>query len=109
VAIINTIDGPIEDSALERTIGVEQRPAELVVWVEWRRGDELLRRDAFARTWADVAPVLDLPRVIEVSDSPDAIAAAIIYRDGETLVSRSVWAIAKHPSVTADALAGGIG
>lgn len=46
MALINTIHGPLEESTLARTLGFEERPNEFVVWVEWRVGDELVRRDA---------------------------------------------------------------
>jgi hypothetical protein len=46
MALINTTHGPLEDSTLARTLGFEERPKEFVVWVEWRLGDELVRRDA---------------------------------------------------------------
>ena len=65
MALINTIYGAVEESTLARTLGFEERPNEFVVWVEWRQGEELVRRDAHV--------------------------------------------ILKQPSVTADALVGGIG
>lgn len=46
MALLNTIHGPLEESALARTVGFEDRPAEFVVWVEWKLGEELVRRDA---------------------------------------------------------------
>lgn len=46
MALINTIHGSLEESTLARTVGFEDRPNEFVVWVEWRQGDELVRRDA---------------------------------------------------------------
>lgn len=46
MALINTIHGPVEESTLSRTLGFEERPKEFVVWVEWRNGNELVRRDA---------------------------------------------------------------
>lgn len=65
MALINTTHGPIDDATLARTLGFEERPTEFVVWIEYRLGDELVRRDAHV--------------------------------------------ILKQPSVTADALVGGIG
>jgi hypothetical protein len=65
MALINTTHGPLEEGTLERTVGFEDRPLEFVIWVEWKLGDELVRRDAHV--------------------------------------------ILKTPSVTADALLGGIG
>lgn len=46
MAGINTTHGLLEESTLARTVGFEDRPSEFVVWVEWRLGDELVRRDA---------------------------------------------------------------
>lgn len=46
MALIHTTHGPLDDSTLARTLGFEERPKEFVVWVEWRLGDELVRRDA---------------------------------------------------------------
>jgi hypothetical protein len=46
MTLINTIHGLMEESTLARTVGFEDRPNEFVVWVEWRRGEELVRRDA---------------------------------------------------------------
>jgi hypothetical protein len=46
MALINTTHGLLEDSTLAKTVGFEDRPQEFVVWVEWKLGDELVRRDA---------------------------------------------------------------
>lgn len=46
MALINTTHGPMEETELARTTGFEDRPNEFVVWVEWKMGDELVRRDA---------------------------------------------------------------
>lgn len=43
---IQTTHGLLEESTLARTVGFEDRPTEFVIWVEWRLGDELVRRDA---------------------------------------------------------------
>lgn len=44
--LITTTHGPLEESTLARTVGFEDRPNEFVVWVEWRLGDELVKRNA---------------------------------------------------------------
>ena len=44
--LINTTHGPLEEHELARTLGFEERPNEFVVWIEYRLGDELVRRDA---------------------------------------------------------------
>ncbi len=46
MGVINTTHGAIEETELSRTTGFEDRPNEFVVFVEWRLGDELVRRDA---------------------------------------------------------------
>lgn len=46
MAEIRTTRGPVDESALARTVGFEDRPGEFVVWVEWRLDGELVRRDA---------------------------------------------------------------
>jgi hypothetical protein len=46
MALINTTHGELEEHDLLRTVGFEDRPEEFVVWVEWKLGDELVRRDA---------------------------------------------------------------
>lgn len=43
---IRTTLGVRPEASLARTVGVEDRPGEFVVWVEYRLGDELVRRDA---------------------------------------------------------------
>jgi hypothetical protein len=64
VALIHTIHGPMEETTLARTLGFEERPAEFVVWVEWRLGDELVKRDAHV--------ILKTPSV-----TADGIAASV--------------------------------
>jgi len=46
MATINTTHGEMDEGRLARTVGFEDRPGEFVVWVEWRLGSELVRRDA---------------------------------------------------------------
>jgi hypothetical protein len=46
MALIFTTKGDVEESTLDRTVGFEDRPHEFVVWVEWKLGDELVKRDA---------------------------------------------------------------
>ncbi len=62
--LLNTTHGPLEAATLARTLGFEERPNEFVVWVEWRLGDELVRRDAHL--------ILKEPSVVA-----DALAASI--------------------------------
>jgi hypothetical protein len=46
MALIHTTKGELEEYELQRTLGFEERPTEFVVWIEYRLGDELVRRDA---------------------------------------------------------------
>lgn len=64
MARINTTHGLVEEADLARTVGFEDRPGEFVVWAEWRRGGELVRRDAHV--------ILKEPSV-----AADAIAASL--------------------------------
>jgi hypothetical protein len=48
---IRTTKGMVDSSLMQRTVGFEERvypdrEGEFVVWVEWRLGDEIVRRDA---------------------------------------------------------------
>jgi len=82
---INTTHGSLEESTLARTVGFEDRPSEFVVWVEWR--------------------VAGHENCAVCSDSnnpqPDSFGAVLVRRDAHVIL--------KQPSVTADALVGGIG
>jgi hypothetical protein len=64
MALIYTTHGNVDESSLARTVGFEDRPREFVIWVEWRLGEELVRRDAHL--------VLKEPSV-----TADALAASI--------------------------------
>lgn len=46
MSAIHTTHGLLEEATLARTVGFEDRPLEFVVWVEWKLGEELVRRDA---------------------------------------------------------------
>ena len=84
--MINTTHGLVDEGALARTVGFEDRPAEFVVWVEWR----LLQHDG--RGCAICAGPLN--------PQPE---------NGSVLVRRDAHVIVKAPSVAADALAASIG
>lgn len=63
--LIFTTHGDLEESTLARTVGFEDRPNEFVVWVEWKLGDELVKRDAHV-----------------ILKQPSVVAAAIIGQPG---------------------------
>jgi hypothetical protein len=117
--MINTTKGLLDEAALARTLGVEDRPDRLVVWVEYRSDGELVRRDAFPlptergplvyTTRGDV-PFDTLIRTIEVTDGPAEIAVAICWREaGGELVRRDAHVILKHPTAEAAAIAAALG
>jgi len=116
--LILTTKGELEESALRRTLGVEDRPEMLAVWVEYRLGDELVRRDAFplpkeagplVYTTRGELPYTDLHRTIELTDTATEIAVAIVWRLAGELVRRDAHVILKEPSVVAEAIAASLG
>lgn len=64
MADILTTKGLVDEHQLARTVGFEDRPREFVVWVEWRLGEELVRRDAHL--------ILKEPSIVA-----DALAASV--------------------------------
>lgn len=114
MASINTTKGLVEESALARTLGFEDRPDQIALWVEWRLEGELVRRDAFPLpkeagplvfTTEGDRPIGELARVIEIHDRPAEIAVAIVWWLGSTVVRRDAHVILKEPSVAATAVA----
>ncbi len=85
--MVNTTHGSLEESALAKTVGFEDRPDEFVVSVEWRLTSHDVANCSFCQN-------AENPR-------PDA--------NGVVLVRRDAHVILKQPSVVADALVGGIG
>lgn len=69
MALIRTIHGMLEESTLTKIVGHEDRTypdraGEYVTWIEWKQGDEIVRRDAHV--------ILKEPSVVA-----DAIAASV--------------------------------
>jgi hypothetical protein len=83
MAAIITTHGAVDESQLARTVGFEDRPTEFVVWVEWR----LLNHDGCG-----------------ICANPDNPQPA----NGSVLVRRDAHVILKQPTVTADAIVGGL-
>jgi hypothetical protein len=81
--MINTTHGLQDESQLARTLGFEERPGEFVVWVEWRMPEH-----------ADCAVCRD-------TNNPQPV-------NGAVLVRRDAHVILKQPTVTADAIVGGL-
>lgn len=112
---MNTTKGEYDESALDRTLGFEDRPGQFVVWVQWRLDGELVRAEAYPlpKTLGETIvtshgdlPAASLVRTIEILDPPGEIVVVEIYRLGDEIVKRSPNVILKQPSVTADAIAG---
>jgi hypothetical protein len=82
--MINTTHGPVDEQQLARTVGFEDRPAEFVVWVEWRM-----------LSHADCA----------ICANPENPQPA----NGAVLVRRDAHVILKEPTVTATAIAASLG
>jgi hypothetical protein len=85
VAMVQTTHGPLEEMALARTVGFEDRPREFVVWVEWRLHDH--------------DPECLICR--EHEDYPRPV-------NGSVLVRRDAHCILKESSAVAEAIASSI-
>jgi hypothetical protein len=85
MARINTTHGSVDEAALARTVGFEDRPTGFVVWVEWRR--------------AACAPGC---AICADPGNPQPV-------NGSVLVRRDAHVISKEPSAIATAIAGGLG
>lgn len=120
---IQTTRGPMDAERLERIVGLEDRPAMMALWVEFRIvGDEsreLVRRDAFKiakqtddtiTTTLGVRPRAEFQRIVELEDNADEMAVAEVFRDRATsaIVHRSVH-IVKKVGVEATGVAARIG
>lgn len=81
--MITTTHGPVDEHALSRTVGFEDRPTEFVVWVEWRM------------------PIHETCAICADPTNPQPV-------NGMVLVRRDAHCILKEPSVIADALAASI-
>ena len=46
MSLIHTTKGPLEESTLARTMNFRETPSEYVIEIEWRLGDELVKRSA---------------------------------------------------------------
>lgn len=112
--VIRTTKGDVDESQLARIVGLEDRPSMMAVWVEWRLGDELVRRDAYplpketgpqVTTTLGPIPYAALSRTLELSDTDTEIAVAVCWRKDGALVRRDAHVILKQPSVIAEAVA----
>lgn len=112
--ILNTTRGERDERELVRTLGLEDRPDRLVLWAEYRLGDELVRRDAFPLptergplvfTTKGELPFDTLTRTFELTDGEADITVAVCWRVGGELVRRDAHVVLKHPTVEAAAIA----
>jgi len=121
---IATTRGVMDLDELERIVGLEDRPAEMALWVEFRvKGDpsrDLVRRDAFRvqKQTGDVItttlgpmPRTMFARVVEVEDNENEMVVAEVFKDRATgaIVHRSVHVVLKQASVEATGVAAAIG
>lgn len=119
MATILTTLGVLDESTLFRTVGVEDRPSILVLWVEWRQEDRfdapLVRRDSFPLPKALGSVIYtskgnvdrsNLARVVELSEGENEYIVVEIFRLGDKIVKRSPNVILKK-GTEASALVGG--
>jgi hypothetical protein len=113
-----TTRGEVSEQELDRTVGVEDRPDALALWIEWRLAGELVKRDAFKlhKNTDDVVyttkgdrPRASLRRSVRFYEEPDNFVVVVEWHlDGE-LVRTDPNVVLKQPSVVADAIAASIG
>jgi hypothetical protein len=108
-----TTQGDTPDPVATCTIGLEDRPDGLVVWIERGSSTQRFRNDALAKpTTATILtvhgerPVSSLRRVLELCDGEQDVSVVVAwYAASGEQVRRDVWVIAKRPSVIGAALA----
>jgi len=113
-----TTKGEIEETALQRTVGVEDRPDMLVLWMRYLLDAELVRADAFrfpkecgpiVGTIRGPLPIESLSRTIELTETPTDFAVAVVWRYGMDLVRRDAHVVTKQASVVSGAAVSAVG
>ena len=109
----------MSESDLERTLGFEDRPELLVVWIEWRdEGQVLIHREAYPlpkdtteliQTTQGLTARSLMIRTIELVDVPNEIAVVVVWRLNGEVVRRNAHVILKQASVVATASAASVG
>ncbi len=123
---ILTTRGPMDAGALVRVVGVEDRPAAIVLWVEWRLPGieegrcvgELVRRDAYRLPTVEGDPVhtaegmiarAELERTVLVQENDREHVVAVEWRRRGKIVRRDANVVLKQASVEARAVAAALG
>ena len=127
--MINTTIGLVDEHELLRTVGLEDRPMQLVVWIEYRtlglprtehRDLPLVRRDVFAAnkelsdellTTEGVIAMADLDRTLELRTLDTDVSVGTVYRrrGQDTIIRRDAWVIALKAPVDASGVAASLG
>jgi hypothetical protein len=126
--MINTTYGELDESTLNRSVILEDRPTEMVVLVRWQlpagvndrdaqgpeKFGELVRQDAFplpkeagpdVSTTLGMVPFSQLKRVVELEDAAQELVVAVVWTKDGVLVRRDAHVILKQPSVEAAGVA----
>jgi hypothetical protein len=126
--MINTTYGELDESTLNRSVMLEDRPTEIVVLVRWQlpagvddrdaqgpaKFGELVRQDAFplpkeagpdVSTTLGMVPYAELKRVVELEDAAQELVVAVVWWKDGVLVRRDAHVILKQPSVEAAGVA----
>lgn len=122
---ILTVKGWVDKDALTRISSLEDRVDAYVVSIEWRLGDELVRRDALPAPKAPLPTETNsLIHTIHGLLSVDELVRRLIYTESEfeftivreftligsdVIVRRDAHVITKRMSEAASAVAGGLG
>lgn len=113
---VHTTKGLLPISVLARTVGVEDRPDKIVLWVQWWLTEELVRQESYSlpKELADpvytthgMVPRATLSRRIELTDNPTDIAVVVKWYLGEELVRTDPNVVLKYPAVFASSAVGG--
>jgi hypothetical protein len=128
MSLINTTYGELDESTLNRTVVLEDRPTEMVVLVRWQlpagvndldaqgpeKFGELVRQDAFplpkdagpdVSTTLGMVPFSELERVVELTDAAQELVVAVVWRKDGVLVRRDAHVIKKQLGVEASGVA----
>ena len=115
---IYTTKGLLPESELLRTVGVEDRPNTLVLWIKWHLADELVRQESYplhketsdvvhtTRGWLKASA---LKRTIELTENLDDYAVCVTWRVDHEAVRTDINVVTKSPTVVASSSAAGWG
>lgn len=118
---IQTTVGPMDERDLAKTVGVEDRPDCLALWIEWRLKDELVRRDAFRLhkqlndpvvTTQGLLPVAALQRRVSLTEAANEYVVGVdwvLLDQPDVLVRTDRNVVLKHAVVEAAAVGAAFG